>query len=63
MDISSGRSVGADFGYETPDIAVYINYFVIVVVELVVNSDWEVGQVALILGPPLKARAVVGSSE
>ena len=28
--------MGADFEYETPDIAVYINYFVNVVVELVV---------------------------
>jgi hypothetical protein len=27
------------------------------------NSDWEVGQVDLILGPPLKAGAVVGSCE
>ena len=32
-------------------------------VALLCNSNWEVGQVALILGPPLKARAVVGSSE
>ena len=34
VDISAGGSVGADFEYETPDIAVYINYFVNVVVEL-----------------------------
>ena len=27
------------------------------------NSDWEVGQVDLLLGPPLKAGAVVGSCE
>ena len=27
VDISTGGSVGADFEYETPDIAVYINYF------------------------------------
>ena len=30
--ISTGGSVGADFEYETPDIAVYINYFANVVV-------------------------------
>ena len=27
VDISTGRSVGAAFEYENPDIAVYINYF------------------------------------
>ena len=34
MDISTGGSVGAAFEYETPDIAVYINYFANVVVEV-----------------------------
>ena len=33
-DISTGGSVGADFEYETPDIAVYINYFANLVVEV-----------------------------
>ena len=35
VDIAIGGSVGAGFEYETPDIAIYINYFVNVV-ELVV---------------------------
>ena len=33
-DVGSQLSVGADFEYETPDIAVYINYFANVVVEV-----------------------------
>ena len=36
VDISTSGFVGADFEYETPYVVVYINYFVNVVVELVV---------------------------
>ena len=36
VDISTSGFVGADFEYETPYVVVYINYFVSVVVELVV---------------------------